>query len=152
MKYQWHKGLPKPHRPPKTPQGLITADDALCHLILQTLCHGGTQGGMLWLSAAPGLTSRVQQEGFGYLQSRSTTPVETGEVPADAPGGLRRSGRVRTEVVMTDYEAGTDAAEGRVINNPHLLLWVMLLARIALGCVLTSGFANEKEICLSQKG
>lgn len=42
---------------------------------------------------------------------------------ADAKG-LRRSGRVRNEIVMHDYEAGSEAAEGWLQTIDSLLLQI----------------------------
>ena len=53
------------------------------------------------------------QDGPGVVHAQTAMPAESREASAEAPGGLRRSGRVRTETVMTDYEAGTDPAEGK---------------------------------------
>ena len=49
--------------------------------------------------------------------SQAMPAAEFREPSADGPG-LRRSGRVRTEVAMPDYDASSDATEGKLLLYP----------------------------------
>lgn len=62
------------------------------------------------------MTQELLQEAFQIppvIKPEAAEPVAIPQKEAVASAsGLRRSGRARTETVMTDYEGGTDASDG----------------------------------------